>query len=211
MTAPVRPAPKPVGGSPESLVDMIRENDQSAELEVILDEVLDSWFYEYENPEEPGKMIEGVSATGAREIARLRAQKGNPIRFPMDQMRVEDEVQFLDQVGVRVTVIARDAKSGQDSIGMAFYPYYPMIETGDGKMKKSPVRDEYADRKALGVAERNAILGLVEETLVIRVLKARKLFIRRNAALAKGDAKDARAGLRDSYRSSSAPAGAAQQ
>lgn len=173
----------------DAMVQMMSLRDQAL-LDAAMDNVLSEWFYELEGPS--GEAIEGVSAAGAMEFARLRASFGYPIRFPLDGIRIEDDVMHAGEKGVRAIVIARDNRSGQDAIGEAFYPYFPLVMDDRGQEKRVLTRDQFADRKAISVAQRNAILDLVGEAFVKKVLSGRKKLIVTNEAALKREVKAAR-------------------
>jgi hypothetical protein len=126
------------------------------------------WTYEFTVA---GKTVMGLGVTGAMEIARIRAEQGYPVHF---RDVFAEEITQNGVLGVRCIVKAREVRTGGEGVGMAFYPYY--AERKD----KPPEFDRYADRKALSVAKRNAILDLVPEIQVLQLLKHRKALIAQN-------------------------------
>lgn len=169
----VRRAPTVVElASPEEVAAAIRQRDDQQILAQILGEAITEWFYEFRVQ---GKLVEGVSVTGAAEFARIRAEQGFPIRFPPGAIAVE-ELHQNGEPGIRVTVVARCARTGAEGVGMAFYPWYTTNRDGNRRL------DDKADRKALSVAKRNAILDLIPEAQVRALLKARKELVERNEA-----------------------------
>lgn len=120
--------------------------------------VIKEWAYEFTIG---GKAVIGISVTGAMEIARIRAEAGFPIRFPVVSA---DEVTRNGVPGIQCTVTSRDQRSGAEGLGLVFEPYTD--ERGRANM--------FADRKALSKAKRNAVLDLVPEQQIIALLKAAK-------------------------------------
>lgn len=149
---------------------LIRERDDEAMLAAFMGEVTSNWFYEFEVA---GKKIEGVGVIGADEFARIQADRGCPITIPPYGVDVREATQN-DERGIRATVIMRDARTRRESVGVAFYPY--MLKKRDG----SKTFDDKADRKALSVAKRNAILDLIPQAEILAVLHERKRLIALN-------------------------------
>jgi hypothetical protein len=176
-TAPVRDL-----ASPSEIHAAMMQLDEAEFLAEIMGSALDKWFYSFKVS---GKLVEGVSAKGAHEFARLRAEQGFPIRFPLDGIRYE-EASENGEAGVRVFIVAREVRTSQEAIGMAFYPYHNerAIKDRDGNILKIVKEfDKYAGRKAMSVAERNAILRLTPEQVIVAALKGRAQAIARNEAL----------------------------
>jgi BarA-like signal transduction histidine kinase len=149
---------------------LIRERDDEAMLAAFMGEVTGNWFYEFEVA---GKKIEGVGVIGADEFARIQAERGCPIGIPPYGVDIREATQN-DERGIRATVIMRDQRTKRESVGVAFYPYY--LKKRDG----SKVFDDKADRKALSVAKRNAILDLIPQAEILAVLHERKRLIALN-------------------------------
>lgn len=170
MAVAIRTAPTVTLASPSEIQHAMQQLDEQAFLAEIMGEALEKWFYSFRIS---GKEVEGVSAKGAHEFARLRAEQGFPIRFPMDGIRYEETSEMGEQ-GVRATVIARDYRTHAEAIGVAFYPYF--TEKRDG----SKEFDRMAGRKAMSVAERNAILRLIPEKTVLSALKVRARIVAEN-------------------------------
>lgn len=166
----LRTAPAMELASPADIEYAMRQFDGEQFMAEVLGQALDKWFYAFKVA---GKQVEGVSAKGAHEFARLRAEQGFPIRFPMDGVRLE-EISQNGETGIRAIVIAREYRTGLEAIGMAFYPYYEERKSGE------KVFDRMADRKALAVAERNAILRLTPERAIIQALRLRAEAVARN-------------------------------
>ncbi len=156
---------------PADIARAMSQFDEDVFLAELMGEAIQAWFYDFKVA---GKKVEGVSAQGAHEFARIRAGQGYAIRFPADQVQIE-EVTELGERGIRAVVIARDARTGQEGIGMAFYPHYAARQNGDKEF------DRFAGRKALSVAERNAILRLIPEATILGVLKERDKVVGENA------------------------------
>lgn len=165
--------PIPQLDTPQQIQAYARAFDDNAFLAQIVGEAMDKWFYEFTIA---GKKVEGVSVVGAEEFARLRAEQGFPIRFPPGSIRAEDVMQN-GELGIRVTVVARDARLGADGLGMAFYPYMVERKKGDDVIR---VPDNMPDRKCLSVAKRNAILDLIPAATVIAVLRQRQAILSAN-------------------------------
>lgn len=159
--------------TPQQIQAFAKEFDDQAFLASIVGEAMDKWFYSFPVA---GKTVEGVSVVGAEEFARLRAEQGFPIRFPSGSVRAEEVVRN-GELGIQVTVVAREARSGADGLGMAFYPYMVEREKNGEKIR---VADNFPDRKALSVAKRNAILDLIPIATVLTVLKQRRMFVAQN-------------------------------
>jgi hypothetical protein len=170
MTAPVQ--------TPIAVVDnvdvpaLIRDRDNEVMLAAFMGEVVDTWFYEFEIA---GKKVEGVGVNGAEAFARIQADRGCPIVVAPYGIDIRESTQN-DERGVRATITMRDARTKRESVGTAFYPYF--LKKRDG----SRTFDDKADRKALSVAKRNAILDLIPQEEVLAVLKARKQLIAQNRA-----------------------------
>lgn len=131
-------------------------------------EMISEWIYEFKVA---GKVVTGLGATGAMEVARIRAEQGFPIQFR--EVETFETIQNGER-GIRCIVRTRELRTGGEGLGMAFYPYYE-------KRKDGPdVADRYADRKALSVAKRNAILDLIPEVQVLALLKHRQSLIAKN-------------------------------
>lgn len=146
--------------------------DEHAYLATIMEQALEPWFYAIRTN---GQLVDGISVVGARELARLRAEMGFAIRLPIDQVRTEETTENGER-GIRATVVARDYRSGAEGMGESFYPHYAdrQIEDVQGNVVGVEKEfDRFAGRKALGVAERNAILSHIPEHIVNAVLKAR--------------------------------------
>jgi hypothetical protein len=148
----------------------IRERDNEAMLAAFMGEVVSTWFYELEIS---GKKIEGVGVIGAEAFQRIQAERGCPITVVPYGVNINEATQN-DERGVRATITMRDARTRRESIGTAFYPHYFVKRNGERKF------DDKADRKALSVAKRNAILDLVPQEEILAVLKARKFLIAQN-------------------------------
>lgn len=166
----IRTAPTVNVASPQDIQKIMLQLDEQQFMAEVMGEALEKWFYSFKIG---GKVMEGVSAKGAHEFARLRAEQGFFIRFPMDGIRYE-ECEEMGELGVRATVIARDGRSHAEAIGVAFYPY--MTERRDGGKEF----DRFAGRKAMSVAERNAILRLIPEKTVLSALKVRAQIVAAN-------------------------------
>lgn len=110
-----------------------------------------------------GKEVSGISITGAMEIARIRAESGRPIRWTnvLADPATQDGVD-----GLRVTVHARDQRSGAETVAMVFEPWR------DPKGRPNP----FVERKALSKAKRNCVLDLIPETQILELLKIAKDF-----------------------------------
>ena len=120
--------------------------------------LIKEWMYSFAIG---GKQVDGISVTGAAEIARIRAEAGFPIRFPVV---FPNEVRRNDRLGLEVQVTARDVRTGAESIALVFEPYF------DEKGRPNT----FVERKALSKAKRNAILDLVPEQQCLQLLKAAK-------------------------------------
>lgn len=155
---------------------LIRERDDELMLAAFMGEVVDTWFYEFEIA---GKKVEGVGVIGADEFARIQAERGCPITVVPYGISIV-EVARNDERGVQATVVMRDARTRRESVGVAFYPYWLKKKNGE------KVYDDKADRKALSVAKRNAILDLIPQEEILAVLKARKQLIAQNKVRLEG-------------------------
>lgn len=156
--------------SPQEVQAMIRQRDEQAMMASFAGEVISSWFYEFKIG---GKTVEGVGVVGAEEFARIRAEQGYPITYPFNGVRIAED-SLNGEIGVRATIVARDQRTGAEAIGTAFYPHYAKRRDGSHEF------DDKADRKALSVAKRNAILDLVPQAMILTILKARKQLIASN-------------------------------
>lgn len=156
--------------NPDEIATYIRQRDDEQIMAQLMGEMISEWFYEFSVG---GKQVEGISVVGAMEFARLRAEAGFPIRFPAGSI-VAEEVELRGERGIRCTVIARDARTGAEGVGQAFYPWYAPRRNGP------PALDDKADRKALSVAKRNAVLDLVPEAQIKAMLRERKRLIAEN-------------------------------
>lgn len=134
-------------------------------LEFALSEATSEWFYDLELN---GAEIEGVGIQGAMEFASFRAQQGHPIRL-LNGIELL-EVSRNATLGVQATVVAREARTSREGVGVAFFPYFTDVAV-DGVTKR--VEETRADRKALSIAKRNAILDLIPDE-VIRILLAER-------------------------------------
>jgi hypothetical protein len=161
--------------SPSEIAAIIAERDEDQILRTMAGEVVTEFYYEFEID---GKPIVGISATGAEEFARIRADAGFPIRFPPGSITM-DEVTQNDVRGIRVIAVARDCRSGGDGIGMVFEPW--MVERKVRERGKvvgvKMVKNDMADRKAFSKARRNAILSLLPEQQILVLLRERKKLI----------------------------------
>jgi len=150
--------------TPAQVAAYMRERDDAQLMKQLTGEASDEWFYSFKIQ---GTLVEGVSIVGAMEFARLRAEQGFPIRFPIHNIEAR-EVERNGERGVECLAIARDHRTGAEGVGLAFYPY--ALRKKDGSL----LDDRFADRKALSVAKRNAILDLVPEAMVRQMLKSWK-------------------------------------
>lgn len=159
--------------APSEVAALVQQFDDEAFLTSVAGEAMEKWFYEFKIQ---GKQIEGVSAVGADEFARLRAAQG----FPIEHVRFETTEKTRNgALGLEVFVVLRDVRTRAESIGMAWYPYLVERERNG---QREMVADNFPDRKALAVAVRNAILGLIPQPLIVAVLRARKAFLKTNEA-----------------------------
>ena len=116
-------------------------------------EMSSNWFYDLELN---GAEIEGIGIEGALELAAFRAEQGFPIHFYNGIELLE--VERNGKRGVQATVVAREGRSMREGLGVAFYPYERTIQVlGADKTEVDP----RADRAALSIAKRNAILDLI--------------------------------------------------
>lgn len=178
MAVAIRTAPMMELASPAEIQRAMQQLDAQAFLADIMGEALEKWFYSFKIA---GKSIEGVSAKGAHEFARLRAEQGFPIRFPIDQVRYEETTEN-GELGIRAMVVARDHRSGMEGIGLGFYPHYEerSIKENGTVIRVERVFDRMAGRKAMSVAERNAILRLIPENVILSSLKVRAQIVAEN-------------------------------
>jgi hypothetical protein len=164
-------APDTSLASPVEVQALMAQADNDHLTRLLMGEVISEWFYSFKVA---GKTVEGLSVNGAMEFARLRAESGYPIRFPLQNIAVQEITQNGER-GIRATIIARCQRSGAEGIGMAFYPFWMKIRSGD-------VADDKADRKALSVAKRNAILDLIPEAQIRVLLKGKSQLVEANEA-----------------------------
>lgn len=165
--------------SPADVRAAIAQRDEAQILAMMAGEVITEFFYEFRVA---GKLVEGVSVTGANEFARIRADNGFPIRFPPGSIHAEEVIQH-DQRGIRVITVARDCRSGADGIGMCFQPYLVerKIKDKEGNVIGTEmVENNHADRKALSISKRNAILSILPEAQILVILRERKKLIAAN-------------------------------
>ena len=131
--------------SPEEIERAMANFDADEMVRDIAGEAIDTWFYAFPMD---GKEVVGVSAKGAHEFARLRAEQGFPIVFPRESVQLFEATQN-GILGIRAIVTARDYRTRGEGLGTAFYPY------ATAKRDGTKVSDRFPDRKALNVAERN--------------------------------------------------------
>lgn len=166
-TAVVRVATRALESVDDVRAAMARLDDEEI-TQACLGVVTKTWLYEFPIKSKGGasQTVTGISAAGAIQIARIRAAAGFPLKFPTDP-RGEEIVQN-GVLGIRVIVTMRDARSGAEAVGMVFEPY--LITERDGRERPN----DFADRKALAKARRNAILDLIPEEQALELLKAAK-------------------------------------
>jgi hypothetical protein len=171
--------------SPAEIAAAIAERDDDQLLRTMAGEVITEFFYEFKIQ---NKLVEGISVTGANEFARIRADAGFPIRFPPGSIDIQEVIQN-DQRGLRAIATARDCRSGADGIGMCFQPWMVERKVKDkqGRVTGTEwVENNHADRKALSIAKRNAILSLLPEAQILVILRERKKLIAQNERENKG-------------------------
>lgn len=165
--------------SPAEIAAAIAQRDDDQILATMAGEVITEFFYEFKIA---NKLVEGISVTGANEFARIRADAGFPIRFPSGSIQAEEVTQNAVR-GIRVIVTARDCRSGADGIGLCFQPWLVerKIKDKQGRVTGTEmVENNHADRKALSIAKRNAILTLLPEAQILVILRERKKLIATN-------------------------------
>jgi hypothetical protein len=151
----------------------LRDRLQQELIDFALHEMTSEWFYDLELN---GAEIEGIGVQGAMELASFRAEQGYAIRFANGVELIE--VERHGQLGVQATVVAREAKTQREGLGVAFIPYFEDA-LGAEDHEKRPV-DTRVDRKALSIAKRNAILDLIPDHVVQRIMAARSTAVPRN-------------------------------
>lgn len=176
----VRDGPIPELASPAEVAHMMAQRDEAEMMAAIMGEVVDKWFYEFNMG---GTKVEGVGVTGAMEFSRIRGEQGFPIRFPVNQIRIF-ETTLDGERGIQATVVARDGRTGTEGLGVAFYPHYIEVTRNKNTPREivERVKDRFADRKAVAVAKRNAVLDLIPEAQIISALKARAQIAKVNEA-----------------------------
>lgn len=158
-------------------LSVVKHKEEAELLEFALREATSDWFYDLELN---GAEIEGIGIGGAMELARFRAEQGYTIRL---QNGIElIEVERNGARGVQATVVAREAKTSREGVGVAFFPYAMDIPVSDLSGEVKRVVDRYADRKALSIAKRNAILDLIPEEVVRRIMAERNRIVPLNEA-----------------------------
>jgi hypothetical protein len=158
-------------------VSLAKHKEEAELLEFALREATSDWYYDLELN---GADIEGIGIGGAMELARFRAEQGYPIRL---QNGIElIEVERNGARGVQATVVAREAKTAREGVGVAFFPYFVDAPAGELQGETQRVADTRADRKALSIAKRNAILDLIPEEVQRRILAERKRIVPINEA-----------------------------
>lgn len=144
-------------------------------LEFALREATSEWFYDLELN---GAEIKGVGIQGAMELASFRAQQGYPIRL-LNGIELL-EVSRNATLGVQATVVAREARTSREGVGVAFFPYFTDVDVGGGETKR--VEETRADRKALSIAKRNAVLDLIPDEVIRILLVERERIVPLNEA-----------------------------
>jgi hypothetical protein len=134
--------------------------DEDQILESCRGAVIREWQYSFRVG---GQEISGISVTGAMELARIRAEAGRPIRWTNV---LADPCEQNGRKGLRVTVHARDQRSGAETVAMVFEPWE------DEKGRPIP----FVERRALSKCKRNCVLDLIPETQILELLKAAKDF-----------------------------------
>lgn len=181
-----------VEDTPIQRADRNRKLAEQAELlEFALDEATSEWFYDFELE---GEQVEGIGLNGAMELAAFRAQQGYPIRLlnGIDLVEVERN----KTLGVQATVVAREARTSREGVGTAFFPHFINVDA-KGEIVElragQPVEirrqhDPRADRKALSVAKRNAILDLIPDEVIRTLLDERTRVVPLNEARKQAEA-----------------------
>lgn len=141
----------------------MKQREMEELLMFALREMTSEWFYDLELN---GADIEGIGIQGALELAAFRAEQGYAIRLLT--------VEVIDTTrkgapGAQATVVAREARTSREGVGIAFFPYQlDALEVGS-----TPEMDPRADRKALSIAKRNAILDLIPDNVKQTILAER--------------------------------------
>lgn len=141
-----------------------------------LREMTSEWFYDLELN---GAEIEGIGIQGAMELAGYRAEQGYPIRL-LNGIDVVEATRG-GEPGVQATVVAREARTSREGVGIAFFPYSLEV-TEPGATAPTLVHDSRADRKALSIAKRNAILDLIPDHVKRTILAERERAVPLNEA-----------------------------
>src|SRR4051812_42247573 len=149
-----------------------RQREQQELLDFALHEMTSDWFYDIELN---GAEIEGVGIQGAMELASFRAEQGYPIRLANGVELIE--VERHGTLGVQATVVAREGRTFREGVGVCFFPYVIAVEEAG---EKKLVEDPRADRKALSIAKRNAILDLIPDIVVQSILDNRSTAVPQN-------------------------------
>ena len=158
-------------------VSVLKHKQEAELLEFALREATSDWYYDLELN---GADVEGIGIGGALELARFRAEQGYPIRL---QNGIElIEVERNGARGVQATVVSRESKTGREGVGVAFFPYLVDVPTGEIQGETKRIQDTRADRKALSIAKRNAILDLIPEEIQKRILAERQRIVPVNEA-----------------------------
>jgi hypothetical protein len=151
----------------------VKQREMEELLACALREMTSEWFYDLELN---GAEIEGIGIQGALELAAFRAEQGYPIR--MLHVDVIDATR-KGAAGAQATVIAREARTSREGVGIAFFPY--QVDESE-IVSKLDGMDPRADRKALSIAKRNAILDLIPDSVKQRILAERERAVPLNEA-----------------------------
>lgn len=142
-------------------------DDKQIEAE-ILGVAAQEYVYEFETGYgENKKTVHGLSKNGVQEVTRLinrNPASGHKIRISPEPPIITRDVTYDGTKGIECMVYAEDLQSGGGNWGNAFEPYQKI-----GKQGK-PYKNEFAERKALSKAQRNAMRGLIPEKVAIQMI-----------------------------------------
>lgn len=168
----------------DEIIATMQRKDENQILAAAQGAFSEEWIYEFKVQ---GKTVKGISVTGAQELARIRAEQGFPIRMLLQEL---DHKVINGVEGIRCVMLARDARSHAEFYATSFYPYRKKDKDGNW------YEDNFPDRKALAVAQRNAVLGIVPAELAARLLEDKARLVAENKARRELEAADGLAARR---------------
>lgn len=153
----------PTNPTQQFLVSSELADDDAIEAE-LMGRAMEHYVYSFT---EKGKTVTGMTVAGVNEMSRQltkNSKSGIKIRIVPDSIKIEQNIQMGNDLGVSVYLIAENMLTGETAIGSKFEAYK---KTG----KNGSYPNTFALEKAVSKAERNAKRKLIPEKVAIEMIK----------------------------------------